>query len=101
MNSLEPIVREILKRISDGRLFDKEISNQTSWEFTALVAAAFLPEYVTVSWDDMKLGLFEPINGNGADDPKSNYRLKHATLADVKSVVISHAAYRRPQKGTK
>lgn len=92
---LEPVVREILKRISTGQMSGKQVSNQTSWEFTALVAAAFLPSYVKVAWNDMKLDLFEQINGNGADDPESKYRLKPATVADVKSVVISNAAYRR------
>ena len=93
MTHLAPVIEEIINRIEVQ--FDGVISNLTAWEFTTLAVAAFLPDYVTVDWDSMKLGLFDPLSGVDDNNPKSIHRLKQMTVADVKAVVVSNATYQR------
>ena len=98
MTDLVLVVGEAIKRIQSE--YDGIITDTIATEFTALAAAAFLPDYVKVRWEGMKLGLFEPVNGNvdgAAEDflPASIHQLKQLTIADVKSIVIQNAVYQR------
>ena len=90
---MTPVIGEMIKRIEFK--FDGVVKNKVAWEFTALAAAAFLPDYVSVCWDSMKLDLFDLVAGDGEEDPNSIHRLKQMTVADVKAVVISNAVYQR------